>query len=186
MEFELFSAENAPEGAKDSLAGVEKKMGGLLPNLYRQMAMAPIALEAYLTLSGLIAKTSFTPPEQQFILIVCSSRNGCKYCVAAHSSGGRMAKLDKQAIEAVRNGQPVEDSQLQALRVFTENVIETRGKVAETDLQSFLSAGYTQKQAVELLVCVAMKTLSNYFSRMADTPLDDFLGRMAWDGNDRV
>ena len=186
MQFELFSVDNAPEGAKQLLSGVEKKMGGLLPNLYRQMAQSPVALEAYLTLSGLIAKTDFTPAEQQFILIVSSARNGCSYCVAAHSSGGRMAKLDKEAIESIRTGQVVADEKLQALRVFTEKVIETRGKVEDADLQSFIKAGYSQKQSIELLVAVAMKTLSNYFSRMAEPPLDDFLSRMEWEGNDRV
>lgn len=186
MKFELYSPETAPAGAAENLSGVEKKMGGLLPNLYRQLAESPAALEAYLTLSNLLAKTDFSPAEQQFILLVTSARNGCSYCVAAHSSGGRMAKLDKEAIESIRSGTAVADEKLQALRVYTERVIETRGKVSEADLQAFSQAGYSQKQAVELLVGVAMKTLSNYFSRMAETPLDDFLGRMAWDGNDRV
>lgn len=186
MDFELYSPQTAPEGSKEQLAGVEKKMGGLVPNLYRQMAESPVVLEAYLTMSNLLARTDFTPAEQQFILITASARNGCVYCVAAHTSGGRMAKLDKEAIEAIRNGQPVDDPKLEALRVFTEQVIETRGKVSGEQLSAFTSAGYTKKQAMELLIGVSMKTLSNYFARMTDTPLDDFLSRVAWEGNDRV
>ncbi|MEE9427420.1 MAG: carboxymuconolactone decarboxylase family protein [Paracoccaceae bacterium] len=186
MDFELFEADNAPGDAGDRLAGIQEKMGGLLPNLYRQLAGSPVALEAYLTLSDMLVKTNFTPAEQQFILLTTSAHNGCRYCVAAHSSGGRMAKLDKDAINAVRDGAKVDDQKLEALRKFTETVVETRGKVSDADIQAFTSAGYTQKQIPELLVCLAMKTLSNYFSRMAETPLDDFLGRMEWDGNDRV
>ena len=97
-----------------------------------------------------------------------------------------MAKLDKEAIQAIRDGQSVDDPKLEALRVFTEKVIEVRGKVSKEDLSTFVAAGYSQKQAMELLIGVSMKTLSNYFSRMAETPLDDFLERVAWDGNDRV
>jgi len=105
------------------------------------MANAPAVLEAYLTMSEILGKTSFSPAEQQLILLTASVRNGCKYCVAAHSSGGRMAKLDKQAIEAVRDGEAIEDTRLQALRFFTEHQIETRGKVDPEAIENFLAAG---------------------------------------------
>lgn len=186
MTAELHTPESATEGAAELLQGVQDKMGGLLPNLYRQMAGAPAVLEAYLTLSDLIAKTSFSPAEQQLILLTASVRNGCKYCVAAHSSGARMAKLDKDAIEAIRNGSAIEDTRLQALRAYVEEVLETRGKISTTGNESFLAAGFTETQAMEALIGVSMKALSNSFSRMFETPLDDFLGRMEWDGNDRV
>lgn len=186
MTAELFTAESAPEGSSELLSGVQKKMGGLLPNLYRQMAGAPTVLDAYLTLSDLIAKTSFSPAEQQLVLMTASAWNGCKYCVAAHSSGGRMAKLDKGAIEAVRSGTKIEDRKLQALREYVEEVLETRGKISEAGMKAFLDAGYTQIQAMEAIIGVSMKTLSNSFARMFETPLDEFLARMEWEGNDRV
>lgn len=183
---ELFTPETAPEGSQGLLTDVQAKMGGFLPNLYRQMAASPAVLDAYLTLTGILAKTSFSPAEQQLILLTASARNGCTYCVAAHSSGGRMAKLDPQAIEAVRSGTPAEDARLQALRAFVEEVLETRGKVSDAALSAFTDAGYTQIQAMEVLVGISMKALSNSFSRMFDTPLDGVLSKMAWEGNDRV
>lgn len=186
MKTELFDPETAPQDAQPLLQDVQKKMGGLLPNLYRQMAAAPTVLEAYLALTDILAKTSFSPAEQQLILMTASARNGCVYCVAAHSSGARMAKLDKDAIEAVRSGMPIEDPKLETLRSFTESVLDARGKVGADALENFVAAGYSQAQAMEVLVGVAMKALSNSFSRMFDTPLDDFLSRVAWDGNDRV
>lgn len=186
MQYELFEPASAPGNAGAQLTGVQEKMGGLLPNLYRQMAGAPVVLEAYLTLTDILSRSSFTPAEQQLVLLTASTRNGCRYCVAAHSSGGRMAKLDKDAIEAVRVGSPAADARLEALRRFTEHMLESRGKAEQAEIATFLDAGYTQQQAAELLVGLAMKTLSNYFSRLAETPLDDFLSRMAWEGNDRV
>jgi uncharacterized peroxidase-related enzyme len=182
----LYDAATAPEGSQPLLEGVQKKMGGLLPNLYRQMAAAPAVLEAYLALTDIFGKTSFSPVEQQVILMTASAQNGCLYCVAAHSSAARMVKLDKDAIESIRNGAPISDFRLQALRSFVEAVLETRGKVGAVTLADFESAGYTREQAMEIVVGVAMKALSNSFSRMFDTPLDGFLERMVWDGNDRV
>lgn len=186
MRYELFDPDNAPSDAGNLLGNVKQKMGGLLPNLYRQMAGAPVVLEAYLTLSSLLAKTSFSPAEQQLILLTASVRNGCRYCVAAHSSAARMAKVDKSVIDAVRNGDDAEDAKFEALRRFAESMLEKRGKVSDAEIARFLDAGYTRQQAAELLVGLAMKTLSNYFSRLAVTPLDDFLSRVEWAGNDRV
>ena len=186
MNLELKTAENAPGSAGKMLADVQTKMGGFLPNLYAQMANAPAVLEAYLTMTEILGKTSFSPAEQKLILLTASARNGCKYCVAAHSSGGRMAKLDKQAIEAVRDGNAIEAPRLQALRLFTEHQMETRGKVDGDEMKNFLAAGFTPVQASEVLVGISMKALSNSFSRMAQTPLDGMLAKMQWPGNDRV
>jgi len=186
MSAELYTAGNAPEGARQLLENVQKKMGGFLPNMYRQMASVPGVLDSYLTLSDRFGQTSFSPAEQQLILLTASVRNGCVYCVAAHSSGARMAKLDKGAIAAVRNGSDIEDARLQALRSFTEATLETRGKVGEAAMSSFQSHGYSQQQAMEVLIGISMKALSNSFARMFDTPLDDLLQAMAWECSDQA
>lgn len=186
MDVPILDIENAPENSKPWLEATAKSMGGFLPNLYRQMANAPMVLETYLTMSKLLSNTSFTFAEQQLILLTASARNGCKYCVAAHSSGARMAKLDRDAIDAVRDGRPAEDTKLEALRHFVEEVMETRGKVSDQAINSFLDAGYTETQAMELMIGLAMKTLSNTFARMFGTPLESLNAKMEWAGNDRV
>lgn len=186
MKFELHTPESAPEGASARLQAVSDSMGGFLPNLYRQMANAPAVLDAYLDLTDILRKTSFSPAEQQLILLTASVRNGCAYCVPAHTSGARMAKLDKEAITAIRDEQPVPDGRLEVLRRFTEETLETRGKVSTASKQEFFDAGFTQTQSIEILVGIAMKALSNSFARMVETPVDDVLAKLTWDGNDRV
>ena len=37
----LYSPEDAPEVARETLTDIQDRMGGLLPNLYRQMAATP-------------------------------------------------------------------------------------------------------------------------------------------------
>lgn len=186
MKLGLLTPETAPEASRPLLEGVQKKYGGFLPNLYQQMAHSPAILEAYLTLSDIFAKTDFTGAEQQLILLTASARNGCTYCVAAHSSGGRMAGLDKQAIEAVRNGEMIEDARLQALRQFTEQQMEARGKTGAQAVSVFVAAGFSEILAAEVLVGISMKALSNSFARMMDTPLEGIMAKMEWAGNDRV
>ncbi len=181
-DFTLYTPDDAPGKSGELLADVQQKMG-FLPNLYGMMAESDVTLEAYLTLSKLVSKTSFSPAEQQLILLAISVENGCTYCVAAHSSGARMAKLDKAAIEALRTGKPIDDPRLEALRVFTEDVVVERGYSKDT-VDAFIAAGFTRQNVLEILLCVAMKTLSNYTNHLVDTPLDDVLARMAWSGKD--
>ena len=180
-QFEIHEIEDAPEAARPLLEGVQAKTGGFLPNLYKGLAEAPQALNAYLTLSDLLAKTSLSAQEQQVVLLAASIENNCHYCVAAHSSGARMAKVDKEEIALLRRGEPVGEPRLQALRLFTEAVVRERGHVSD-HLAAFREAGYTRAQALEVVMAVAMKTLSNYANHIIDTPLDDLLERMAWKG----
>lgn len=186
MDIQIRTVENAPEAARPTLQSIQEKMGGLLPNLYCQMANAPIVLETYQYLAKQLTKTSFSPAEQQLIVLATSVRNGCTYCVAAHSSGARMAGLDKSIINAVRDGETIPDARLQALRAFVDEMVDTRGKVNPDKFTAFTDAGYSIDQALELVIGISMKAMSNTVARLAGTPVDGFLEKMKWAGNDRV
>jgi alkylhydroperoxidase family enzyme len=43
-----------------------------------------------------------------------------------------------------------------------------------------LAAGYDKRQALEVLVGVTMKTLSNYANHLTDTPLNEQFAAEAW------
>ena len=53
----LRTIEDAPNEAKAALINAEKN-NGYLPNLLRVLANAPVALETYLTVSGINARSS--------------------------------------------------------------------------------------------------------------------------------
>ena len=118
---------------------------------------------------------------QQVVLVAASMANGCHYCVAAHTAGLKMAGLADDQIGALRSESPLADPKLEALRVFTSAVVQHRGHVSDADLQTFLAAGYERAQVFEVLLGVAMKTLSNYSNHIADTPLDTQLQPFAWE-----
>jgi alkylhydroperoxidase family enzyme len=75
--------ETAPEASRPLLEGAKRK-NGFIPNLLGVLAEAPAALEAYISVSDLLAKSSLTAAERETVLIAASIRNGCDYCVAAH------------------------------------------------------------------------------------------------------
>ena len=183
-EFTIYKPENAPGKSGELLDGALRKMG-FLPNFYAMLAESDAALEAYFSLSSLVSRTGFSPDQQQLILLVASVENGCRYCVAAHSSGARLAKLDKQIIEAVRTGNPIADERLEALRRFTAALVGKQGH-ATNEMEAFLDAGFSKRNVLEVVMCVSMKTLSNYSNHLMGVPLDSALSRMEWKGTNEV
>lgn len=178
--FTIHTAETAPDASQEVLRNVERRFG-FVPNLIGTMAAAPTAAKAYATLGDLFGQTSLTPVEQQLVLAAVSVSNGCRYCVAAHSWGLEAAGAGPDTVRAVREGRALADRKLEALRHFTTTVVEQRGWLDESDVEAFLGAGYRQDQILEVLVGVALKTLSNYANHIAAMPLDSALGEYAWE-----
>ena len=170
-DFVIHTIETAPEGSRGALAEVEAKYGAVF-NLFGALAESPVAVNAYKALGELFEQGSFTPTERQLLLLTISAENGCEYCVAAHSAGARMAALDGQAIEAVRGGTPIADARLAALHGFALAVVRQRGWLSPDEVDAFIAGGFTKAQALEVIVAVAFKTISNYTNHIAQPPLD--------------
>ncbi len=163
-----------PEAASGKVAamyGQAKSMMGMVPNLFKGLANSPQALEAYLSLEQLISAGSLNPAEQQLVRMVASVQNGCTYCVAAHTLGLKGAGLSDAEILDVRRGAS-DDKKLQALIVFTQEILSTKGFVSDDDLSAVRAAGYTDANIADVVVVITQKTLSNYFNHVHDTVLD--------------
>src|SRR6202007_1450716 len=97
------------------------------------------------------------------------------YCMAGHTNLSRMAKVELEAITAVREGRPIADSKLEALRQFAAKVTRQRGVVSEADVAVFKAAGYDNQAVLDVLVLAATKLISNYTNHLAQTPNDPFM-----------
>ncbi len=177
--FSIHGEQTAPEASRPILEGAKAKYG-FLPNLLGGLAASPAALEAYVTLSDLFDKSSLTPDERQVVILATSAENGCEYCVAAHSTVAAMLKTPDDVIGALRDGRPINDERLEALRKFTETVVKKRGWADEDDVQAFLAAGFDRAQVLEIVLGVAFKTLLNYADHLIATPLDAAFAPRAW------
>lgn len=179
--FEIHSIETTPEGSKAAIRAVETKYH-MIPNVLGVMAESPQALEAYLNLSQLFEQGSFNSVERQVILLTVSYENNCRYCMAAHTAGAKQTATPDAIIDAIRAGRPIPEPKLEILRNFTREVVDKRGLMSETDVRSFLDAGYNPRQVLEVILGVAMKTLSNYTNHIARTPLDPVFRTFEWEG----
>lgn len=179
MEYVTHTFETAPEAARDHLKRAQSAYG-FVPNLLGVIAEAPALLKGYTTLSGIFEETSFTPVERQVILLSVSRANGCEYCVSVHSAIAARQEVAPDVIDAIRDGHPIGDARLQALRTFIAAVVEKRGWPNEQDVEAFLESGYSKGQILEVVLGVGLKTLSNYANHIARTPLDEAFASAAW------
>lgn len=179
MSYTIHNPDTAPEAAREILTSA-KKTYGFLPNLLGAMAEAPALVKAYTTLSRIFEETSFSAAERQVVLLTVSYENRCEYCVAAHSVVAAMQKVPDDVVGAIRNGKPIADAKLEALRRYTTAVAASRGWPTEEDTKVFLAAGYGKQQVLEVVLGVGFKTLSNYTNHIAKTPLDEAFRKGAW------
>ncbi|MFW6348985.1 MAG: carboxymuconolactone decarboxylase family protein [Thiohalospira sp.] len=167
----------APEAARPALEAVQKQFGAI-PNIFGVMAGSPALLDGYLALTEAYEGGELTPAQRDVILIAASMVNGCGYCVAAHST---MSSLPREELEALRAGEALSDPALEALRRVTRAAVERQGWVDEALRAELDAAGLPPSAAGEILVGVALKTMSNYTNHQAGTPLDSFLAKWAWE-----
>ena len=176
--FTSYTLENAPEGSKEKLAQV-KAAWGFVPKLHGNLAESPVALEAYDTLFGLVAKSTLRPIEQQVAYQAINVFHECEYCTAGHTYLSRMVKMDEAAIQALRNGKPIPDARLEALRVFAQAVVRERGFVGDATVAAFMAAGFTKANVLEVVTIAATKTISNYTNHITRTEKESFMADAA-------
>jgi len=178
--FPVLTLDTSPAQSKSMLEQTQQAFS-FIPNLIGVMASSPAITEAYLTIANIFSKSGLSTTEQQIVLLTASHFNDCRYCMAAHTAISSMQNVDMTVVQAIRDDLPISDSKLQALRQFTRLVVENRGWLPDSDVQTFLDAGYDQSHILDILVGVAQKTLSNYTNHLAKTPLDDAFSAVAWE-----
>lgn len=170
--FPNLQGDQVPAGSRPFLEKVKKGLG-FIPNLFAAFSNSPILLEGYLALDAVYSKATLSPAERQLVLLTASVVNECAYCIAAHSTVAKgMLKVPGAVVAAVRAGQPVADAKLNALVNLTRELVQGRGHVAPETIQSFLKAGYRNEQIGEVLLGVALKTISNYTHHLSPVEID--------------
>jgi uncharacterized peroxidase-related enzyme len=170
--FPILEAERVPANSRPFLDQVKKSFG-FVPNLFAVFANSPVLLEGYLALNAAYEKASLTPVERQLVLLAASVTNHCDYCTAAHSTVLKdMLEVSGDIVAAVRANRPLPDPRHDALVNLARLMVITRGEVPKQTLKAYADAGYRPDQVAEVLVGVALKTLSNYTSHLSPPDID--------------
>ena len=170
--FSPLGLETAPEKSRPLLEKTRKSYK-FIPNMFGTFANSPVLLEGYLGLEGVFEKGSLTGAERHLVLLAASIENDCNYCVAAHSTVPKaFLHVPAEVVSAVRSNLPLPDPKSNALVALTREMVAKRGHVAAQTIENFLAAGYCKDQTPEVLVGVALKTISNYTDHISPNELD--------------
>lgn len=165
------TTDQTPAASLPLLDAVKKQLG-VVPNLMKLIGNSPAALEGYLNLNGALNKGALDTKTRERIALAIAEINGCGYCLSAHTYLGKnVAKLDDAEIAANRNGNSSDPKAAAAVHFATLVALE-RGHVTDADLNAVKAAGYSQAEIVEIVLHVALNTLTNYINEVAQTEID--------------
>ncbi len=179
-DFPRHSLDTAPADSQPLLEKSQKAFGRI-PGLHGVMAEAPGLLHAYQVAHQAALDASFDKDELTVVWQSINVEHACHYCVPAHTGIAKMMQVDDALVAALRDETPLPNAHLEALRTFTLQVVRQRGDVSDAQVQTFLDAGYTKRQILEVVLIVGQKVMSNYTNHLAQTPVDEVMQKFAWE-----
>ena len=148
-----------------------KKQLGTVPNLYATIGYSSETLENFLGFSSKAGKGSFSGKEIEAIKLAVSEVNACQYCLAAHTTLGKMAGFTEDETLELRAG-TIEDARLRALTLLAGNIAQNRGKADEALKDRFFAQGFDEKALIDLIATVIAVSFTNYVHGSTKVPVD--------------
>jgi uncharacterized peroxidase-related enzyme len=144
---------------------------GATPAMFRAVANSPAALQMMWSAFGALGSGTLGAKLGEQIAVAVADRNGCAYCLAAHTALGRKAGASADEMAAAQAGE-AGDPRTQAALRFALKLVDARGQASATDVQALRDAGFGDEQIVEILAHVALNLFTNYVNVVFDVPLD--------------
>ena len=171
FEFAPLTADTAPSAAVPFLTGSQQKFG-FVPSPVARVAHAPFALRQLLGALASFDQTSLSVIEREVVAMTVAWENECHYCMALHSALMAGAPEHASTVAALRAGTPLSDERLEALRVFVTEVVRERGRPSEEASQALARVGFTETQALEIVLGVGIYLMSTLFNIITRAELD--------------
>ncbi|MER8067419.1 carboxymuconolactone decarboxylase family protein [Streptomyces sp. NPDC094034] len=176
--------ESAPAASRRAIEATTHHLG-FLPSAVARLATSPQLLDGFQKLTGLFDATTLDPLAREVIVMTVAVRNACHLCVVVHTGKLRALGAPDELIDALREQRPerperperpLPDERLEAVRQFTLAVLATAGSVDDETLDTFLAHGYTERNALEVVLGIGAYTLSTLANRLTRAPIDPRFG----------
>jgi uncharacterized peroxidase-related enzyme len=143
----------------------------LVPNLFRVLANAPVALEGLMGLGTALAGGALDEKTREQLALAIAESNLCAYCLSAHTALATKIGMNQGEIgDAIRAS--AEDTRTDAILKLARNIVVQRGELTDADLARARTAGLSDGEIVETVANVALNIFENYMSHVARVPID--------------
>jgi AhpD family alkylhydroperoxidase len=170
---------SAPEGSKLALEQLQQAFG-VIPNVAAAIANSPKLINSLVGVFQQVHSSSLTEQEIQIVLLTDAVANSCTYAVAFHTALALQQGVSSEETGAIREKRVPTDKRFAALSILAKTLIEKRGHLSDQELDSFIAAGFTKEQILEVIAIVAASTITNYAGTIANPPLEDPFRQYAW------
>ena len=158
-------------GKTKELLDIVQQRTGRIPNMVRLMANSPAALGGYLNLATALAGSTLSAEVRDSVAILVAAEGRSDYTLAAVSALARKSGLSDDDIAAAQRAQARDPRTVAALR-FSEILLETRGHVSSSNLDTLTEAGFTDGEVAEIVACIVLNIYRNYFNLVAGSEID--------------
>jgi uncharacterized peroxidase-related enzyme len=166
----LTTKNDAPAGSRAMLEQIEAAFG-TTPNMFRATANSPAALASMWGAFGALGGGRLPARLTEQLAVAIADRNGCEYCLAAHTALGRRAGASAEELAAAQAGRSA-DPRTAAALAFALQVVERRAHVGAGEFGALRAAGFDDGEIVELLAHVALNVFTNYVNVALAVPVD--------------
>jgi AhpD family alkylhydroperoxidase len=156
--------------AQELLSEFDKSMG-LTPNVLKQMANSPAALEAFLASREVLSKGVLSAKMRALIGILVAETYSCEYLLAARSDMARKAGVSEEDLKLARrqtSKDPKEDAGLN----FVRNLVLRHADLSDSNIAEAKEAGYSDGEVVELIAHTSLNLWAYYLIKIAKPALD--------------
>lgn len=177
--YQVHTIASAPENSKPALEQLQQAFG-VLPNLAAAISNSPKLVTALVAIFQQVHSSSLTAQEIQIVLLTDAVANSCAYAVAFHTALALNQGVSSAETDAIRARLVPKDQRFAALSTLAKTLIEKRGRLSEQQLDTFIAAGFTKEQILEVIAVVAASTITNYAGTITNPPLEDRFQQFAW------
>jgi alkylhydroperoxidase family enzyme len=177
--YPIHTIASAPEHSKSALEKLQQTFG-VIPNLATAIANSPKLINSLVGVFQQVHSSSLTEPEIQIVLLTDAVANSSTYAVAFHTALALQQGVSSEETDAIRELRVPTDKRFAALSTLAKRLIEKRGHLSDQELDSFIAAGFTKEQVLEVIAVVAASTITNYAGTIANPPLEDPFRQYAW------
>lgn len=160
-----------PEPKSKKMLDDVMKLRGKVPNIFKTAAHSPAVLGFLLDGYTALGNTKISAQLRERIALTVAGINACDYCASAHSTMGKMLKLNSEQIRDSLNG-IADDAHTTTALTLTKRIVKKQGMLKDEDLADARSAGFSDAEILEILAVVSINIFTNYFNHIAQTDLD--------------
>lgn len=166
----LIDLSNATGDTKGTLDQVNTAFG-IVPNMFKAVANSPAALGMMWSAFGALGSGTLGAKLGEQIAVAVADRNGCEYCLSAHTALGRSAGSTVAEMAAAQEARS-DDPRTAAILGFAVTLVEERGNIADADFATLRTFSVSDAEIVEIIAHVALNLFTNYLNVALDVPVD--------------